>query len=207
MENGSTRRFTQPFLRTIIVLGVVAYLLSLGFLPFSRLDSRFLILALLTLGIGSRFSIKIPRVSAHISVSDSFIFLTLLLFGGEAAVIVAALDGLFTSLRFSRKPTTLLFNAAVVAFSTFATAELLWWSVGDVVALTSERYTPLYILALSVMAFGQYVFNSGIVAVCGAIKDGRPVWQTWSRNYLWTSVTYFAGAFAAGALAKLVGFV
>ncbi|HVG28999.1 MAG TPA: ATP-binding protein [Pyrinomonadaceae bacterium] len=207
MENVGTRRFALPFLRMIIVLGVVAYVLSLRFLPFSRLDTRFLILALLTLGVGSRFSIKIPRVSAHISVSDSFIFLTLLLFGGEAAVVVAALDGFFTSLRFSRKPLTLLFNGAVVAFSTFVTAEAVWWSVGDVVALTSGRYTPAFVLALSVMAFVQYAFNSGIVAVGGALKDGRPVWQTWRKNYLWTSVTYFAGAFAAGGLAEVVGFI
>jgi signal transduction histidine kinase/ActR/RegA family two-component response regulator len=207
MENGSTSRFTKPFLWTIIVVGVAAYVLSIRFLPAPRLDTRFLVLALLTLGVGSRFSIQIPRVSAHISVSDSFIFLTLLLFGGEAAVVVAALDGLFTSLRFSRKPQTLLFNAAVVSFSTFVTAEILWWGMGDVVALTSGRYTPSFILALSVMAFVQYVFNSGIVAVCGAMRQGRPVWQTWRSNYLWTSVTYFAGAFAAGGLAKLAGVI
>jgi signal transduction histidine kinase/CheY-like chemotaxis protein len=191
----------------IILLGAASYALSLAYIPAARLDARFVLLALLTLGIGSRFSIKIPRVSAHISVSDSFIFLTLLLFGGEAAVIVAALDGFFTSLRFSRKPRTLIFNASVVAFSTFATAEILWWTVGDVVALTRERYTPLFILALSVMAVVQYVVNSGIVAACGAFKDSQPFWQTWRKNYLWTSVTYFAGAFAAGVVAKLVGVV
>jgi signal transduction histidine kinase/ActR/RegA family two-component response regulator len=207
MENGSTRRFAKPFMRTIIVLGGAAYLLSLRFLPVSHLDTRFIVLALMTLGVGSRFSIQIPRVSAHISVSDSFVFLTLLLFGGEAAVIVAALDGLFTSLRFSRKPLTIIFNAAVVSFSTFVTAEILWWGVGDVVALTSGRYTPTFILALSVIAFVQYVFNSGIVAVYGALREGRPVWQTWKNNYLWTSVTYFAGAFAAGGLAKLAGLI
>jgi signal transduction histidine kinase/ActR/RegA family two-component response regulator len=207
METVNTNRFTQPFLKTIIALGVAAYLLSLWYLPVARLDARFLILALLTLAVGSRFSIPIPRVSAHISVSDSFIFLTLLLFGGEAAVVVAALDGLFTSLRFSRKPRTLLFNATVVAFSTFVTAELLHWTVGDMVALTSGRYTPSFILGLSVMALVQYAFNSGLVAIGGALKNGQPVWQTWRKNYLWTSITYFAGAFAAGALAKLVGVV
>jgi signal transduction histidine kinase/CheY-like chemotaxis protein len=207
MQAPDTRRTTQLFIRTMIVLGVAAYMISLWFMPLARLDARFVILALLTLGVGSRFSIRIPRVSAHISVSDSFIFLTLLLFGGEAAVVVAALDGFFTSLRFSRKPQTLLFNAAVVAFSTFATAEVLRWTVGDVVALTNGHYTPIYLLALSVMAFTQYAFNSGIVAACGAIRQRQAFWQTWVRNYLWTSVTYFAGAFAAGGLAKLVGVV
>jgi signal transduction histidine kinase/ActR/RegA family two-component response regulator len=207
MATFDAQRFKQPYMRMVIVLGVAAYLLSLRFLPMAQLDLRFVVLALLTLSVGSRFSIKIPRVSAHISVSDSFIFLTLLLFGGEAAVIVAALDGLFTSLRFSRKPHTLLFNACVVSFSTFATVEVLRWTVGDVVALTGGHYTSQFILALSVLASAQYVFNSGVVAVASALKDGQPLWQTWRKNYLWTSITYFTGAFAAGALAKLIGIV
>ncbi|MDT7542963.1 MAG: hypothetical protein QOE33_2867 [Acidobacteriota bacterium] len=205
MQTRDTSRLARLFMRTMIAIGGASYLLSLWFMPLARLDSRFVVLALLTLGVGSRFSIRIPRVSAHISVSDTFIFLTLLLFGGEAAVVVAALDGFFTSLRFSRKPQTLLFNAAVVSFSTFATAEILRWTVGDVVGLTSGHYTPLFLLALSLMAFAQYAFNSGIVAACGAMRQNRSFRETWVRNYLWTSVTYFAGAFAAGTLAKLVG--
>jgi signal transduction histidine kinase/ActR/RegA family two-component response regulator len=207
METLDARRLRKPYMRMIIVLGGVACLLSLGFLPVARLDLRFVVLTLLTLSICSRFSIQIPRVSAHISVSDSFIFLTLLLFGGEAAVVVAALDGFLTSLRFSRKLETLLFNAGVGALSTFATAEVIHWTVGDAVALTSGRYNSLFILALSVLAFTHYVFNSGVVAVASALKNADPLWQTWRKNYLWTSVTYLTGAFAAGALAKLIGVV
>ncbi len=54
------------------------------------------------------------------------------------------------------------------------------------------------------MALIQYATNSGIVAVCGALQAGRPIWQTWKKHYLWTSITYFAGASAAAVIAKLI---
>ena len=40
-----------------------------------------------------------------------------------------------------------------------------------------------------------------------ALKTDEPIWQTWRRHYLWTSLTYFAGACAAGFIAALVYFI
>jgi signal transduction histidine kinase/ActR/RegA family two-component response regulator len=194
-------------MRIISVLGGVACVLSLFFLPVERLDRRFFMLAALTLVVGARCSIRIPRVSAHISVSDTFTFLTILLFGGEAAVVVAALDGLFTSMRFSRNPRTICFNAAVVALSTFAAAEMLHWAVGDISLLSGGAYTATLVASLFVLTLCQYALNSGLVALAGALKAGQPFVRHWRQNYLWTSVTYFAGASAAGIIVKLIEFV
>ncbi|MCA1641397.1 MAG: response regulator [Acidobacteria bacterium] len=57
------------------------------------------------------------------------------------------------------------------------------------------------------MGLVQYVVNSGLIAVEKSIKTGRPLWATWRDFYLWTSVTYLAGASAAGLIARLVGTV
>lgn len=43
-----------------------------------------------------------------------------------------------------------------------------------------------------------------------AFKDNQPIWLTWKKHYVWTSVTYFAGAFGAAVIAELTvqgGFV
>ena len=72
-------------------------------LPVGQIDRRFIILGLAML-IGSRITIEIPRAKGHISVSDTFVFLTLLLFGGQAAVLLAATEALTSSRRFSKKP-------------------------------------------------------------------------------------------------------
>jgi diguanylate cyclase (GGDEF)-like protein/PAS domain S-box-containing protein len=54
------------------------------------------------------------------------------------------------------------------------------------------------------MALTQYVLNSWLIAVGVALKADQSVWQSWRANFLWTSLTYFAGAFGAALVGRLV---
>jgi signal transduction histidine kinase len=148
-------------------------------------------------------AVRIPRVSGRITVSDTLIFLTVLLYGGEAAVILSALEGVYASLRISRKPVTIFFNAAVLSVSTFLTAGALRVLFGAA-DLAGNDYSAYSLAAVFVMALVQYVTNTGLIAVEKALKLGERFWPTWKTYYLWTSVTYLAGASAAGATARLV---
>ncbi len=175
-----------------------------------RLDPRVIDITLVVLGIftiflSSRIIVPIPRFCSQISVSDTFIFLTLLLYGGEAAILLAATEALLSSFHFSRKPNTILFNWGCAACSTFITAQVLQKFFGDVIPVSSAPLSARFIAAVSVMALIQYAANSGIVAICGALKANQPIWLTWKKYYLWTSITYFAGAFAAAVIARLIG--
>jgi len=188
----------------IIVFGAAASAISVYQLSPGRLDARFVLLVLITLGLGSRLSIPIPRLSSHISVSDTLIFLTMLLYGGEAAILLAAAEAFCSSLSFSKKAATRVFNSAVMACATFITVWTLRLCFGSIVELPHEGFSANFVSALCVMALVQYISNSGLVAVLAACKTDLPVWHTWAKYYLWTSVTYFAGASAAGILARLV---
>src|SRR5215510_7708447 len=106
----------------IIGAGTLVWVGCLRSLHPSNLDQRFLFLAVITLGCGSRITIRIPRVKGLISVSDTFIFLAVLLFNQNAAVLLAGAEGLCSSVRFSKKFTTVLFNTAVMSCSTFVAA-------------------------------------------------------------------------------------
>jgi signal transduction histidine kinase/ActR/RegA family two-component response regulator len=186
----------------VVALGMGATLYSAGTLPLARLDVRFLLLGVLVC-ISSHVAVRIPRVSGRITVSDTLIFLTLLLYGGAAAVLLSALEGVYASLRISRKPVTILFNAAVLALSTFLTASALraLFGASD---LAGNDYSAYSLAAVFVMALVQYVANTGLIAVEKSLKLGERFWPTWKTYYLWTSVTYLAGASAAGATARLV---
>lgn len=172
-------------------------------LPLAQLDRRFVILAFATILVGSRITIEIPRTNYHISVSDTFIFLTLLLFGGQAAVLLAATEALTSSVRFSRKPIVALFNIGVMACSTGLTAAALHIGFGSPTSLP-QSYLPNLIAALSVMALVHYALNSGLVALSVALRLEQPFWFTWRTQFLWTSITYFAGASTAGIAARLI---
>jgi signal transduction histidine kinase/ActR/RegA family two-component response regulator len=192
----------RPFMWAVIALGTGAVVFSAAALPLARLDVRFLLLALLVC-VGSHGAVRIPRVSGRITVSDTLVFLALLLYGGPAAIMLSALEGVYASLRISRKPITILFNAAVLALSTFLTAAALraLFGAADVAA---NDYSPSALLAVFVMAFVQYAANTGLIAVEKSLKLGERFWPTWKTYYLWTSVTYLAGASTAGVTARLV---
>lgn len=172
-------------------------------LPVAQIDRRFVILAFAML-IGSRITIEIPRARGHISVSDTFVFLALLLFGGQAAVLLAAAEALTSSSRFSKKPIVALFNSGVMACSTGITAMVVHHCFGPTTQLW-DSYSPNLIVALCAMALAQYVLNSGLVAISVALKLGESLWVTWRTTFLWTSITYFAGASAAAIVAQLIG--
>ena len=203
MREATRQRLAKPYMWLIIGLGVSSCLYTISRIDFSELGLRFVALALLTLAFGSRVFVKIPRVSSQISVADTFMFLSLLLFNGDAAVLLAGADALSTSVRVTCKKLTIAFNVCVYFFATFLTVWTLRLAFGDISQLADPDYHSRYLMAVCLMAFVQYVANSGMVATGLALKTGQPIWQMWKENFLWTSLTYFAGASAAGIIAKL----
>ena len=200
-------KFFGPFLWIVIAAGTLAFLYSAIRLDFTQFDAHFAIVVALLLFLSSRITIPIPRLSSKISVSDTFVFLVLLLYGGPAAVIVGALEAFLSSLRFSRRPIIVAFNWASAAVSLLITSSVLELVFGSVITLRINPITAAFVAAICTMALTQYVCNSGIVAIGAALKTDQPIWQTWRKHYLWTSLTYFAGACAAGVIAGLVYFV
>src|SRR5947207_5169156 len=63
----------------------------------------------------------------------------------------------------------------------------------------------MYLVALCDQAVVHVLDNSALAAIRSALKAGQPVWSTWRENFLWTSLTYFAGASAAGIIARFIG--
>jgi signal transduction histidine kinase/ActR/RegA family two-component response regulator len=171
-------------------------------LDLQRLDLRFSVILAITLLISSRIIIPMPRFSSHISVSDTFIFLILLIYGSEAAILVAGAEAFLSSRRFSKKPVTIFFNWGCAVCSVFITAQVLQLCFGDVVLIRDWPFSATLIAATSTMALVQYSANSGMVAWFAALKSGAQFWPTWSKHFLWTSITYFAGASAAMITAK-----
>lgn len=199
------RKFTKPYLWSTICAGGLIYFLAAYRLDSKIVDLKLAVLAVITVFLSSRITIKIPQFRSQISVSDTFIFLTLLLYGGEAAILMAATEALVSTVRFSRKPLTILFNWGGAAWSACVTSYSLSFFFGDPVALNAGPLSARFITAVGLMALVQYATNSGIVAIGGALKAGAPIWQTWKKHYLWTSITYFAGASAAAVIAELMG--
>ena len=200
-------RFFGPFLWVVTGAGSLAFLYSLTQLNVAQFDSRFVILVAMALLLASQITVPIPRLSSQISVSDTFVFLLLLLYGGAAAVTVGAIEAALSSVRFSKKLRIVAFNFSAAAASIYITSAVMNGIFRNVVALRADPISATFGAAICTMALVHYATNSGLVAIGGALKTDQPIWQTWRKHYLWTSITYFSGAIAAGVIAALVYFI
>jgi diguanylate cyclase (GGDEF)-like protein/PAS domain S-box-containing protein len=197
METVDSRRFPQYLMRLVISLGAGGLLFSLYRLPVAKLGVPFMVLALVAVCAGARLSLRLPRGLGQVTMTESFIFLALLLFGGEAAILFAALVSLCVSLRFTKSMMSLLFNSAVAALSTFLIVWTLRFTYGPVEALAMTGHALGLFKTICFAVFIQSAFNSTLVAINGAYKINQPVWLTWPRTFLGSSLVYLGGALAA----------
>src|SRR5678815_2118352 len=193
---------TLSYMIAVIVAGIACVAWAIWRAPVELIDMRFMILVCFTLGLGSRISVRIPKLKSHISVSDSFIFLTLLIYGGELAILLAAAEATVSSWRFCRRYLTIGFNSAAMAVSTASVFAVL---------LASGLYNESnlhghngnvqnFVIVLSVIAMVQFVVNRFLATTYDSLAQKMPFWETWTKKYVWTFVTYFFGVLAAGFL-------
>jgi diguanylate cyclase (GGDEF)-like protein/PAS domain S-box-containing protein len=194
-------KLRKGYLYSVALIGAAVTAFCVYRMPFAQLGSRFAALALITLLVGSQITIKIPGARGQIAVSDTFIFLAILLFGVEAAVVLAAAEAFCSSVRFSKKASVLFFNAGVMALSTFITASTFYAAFPGV--NIHGGFSPNLFAGLCVMALLQYVLNTGPIAVGVALRANQGVWQSWRANFLWSSLTYFAGVVGAAIVGRL----
>jgi diguanylate cyclase (GGDEF)-like protein/PAS domain S-box-containing protein len=207
MQQRSEKQFYSPYVWAVVMIGALVLVEAVRQLGAQPLGARFWLLGLATVLIAPHISVKFFRVNSHISISDVFIFLALLLLGREAAVVIGAAESLYASLRITKKPLTMAFNAAAMACSTFITATASTAIVGPLAQLADTDYSARLIAATCVMGAVQYFSNSWLVATAASFWMGKPVLATWKKHYVWASVTYLAAASAAAITFKLIGLI
>ncbi|HEX7314713.1 MAG TPA: ATP-binding protein [Pyrinomonadaceae bacterium] len=184
--------------------GAAACLFSAWGLRWSQLDWSFAAVAFVAVCVGARAIVKIPRVKGEVTATDTFVFLTMLLYDGEAAVLLAVVEALVSSVRITKTWLTVFFNAGLMGCSTFAAVWAARALFGPIPTAVTGEFTARGIGLLCALALVQYATNSGLAAVREALRDSKSVWRTWRDSYLWISVTTVAAASAAMIAARLI---
>jgi diguanylate cyclase (GGDEF)-like protein/PAS domain S-box-containing protein len=200
----SDKKFHLPFrlyLWVMIILGAAGCLVCARHLT---PHPHYLVLALVTVGFGSRLNVRIPRINGFVSASDVFTFAAALLFGGEAALLLASAESFASSLRHNKTKLFHFYNAGVMACSWWLTLEALRLCFGSLITLAAAPLAGKFILAVALMALVQYAANSGLIAAGLALRFCRRFWPTWKEHFLYAALTYLAAASAAGFAVKLI---
>lgn len=168
-------------------------------------DVYVLLLGVLTVAVGSRTIIQIPRFRSHISVSDTFIFLTLLLYGGPCAVLLATIEAGVSARRFCNRKLTVFFNAALLAISTTVVVLVLQalglYTQGQLRGRGDDRAS--FLIILSMVALTQFLVNTSLASLYDRFTSGLELWETWKSKYVWSFFSYFIGAASAGLIVQV----
>ena len=193
----------QIYVASVAALGLIAIGICIATLYETPVSSEWFFLALLTLLTGS-FTVAVPGLPARISVSETFVFTSVLLFGTSAGTLTVALDTLVATLAAKRKapqaPLKLLFNLASAALSIWIAGTVFYAISGlEPLSITSAPL-PKILGPLVAMTSIYFVLNSALVAGALSFEKGQSPFQIWRRNFLWLSVNYFGGASVAALL-------
>jgi len=163
------------------------------------LNAWALVLAILTV-VSGRFIIKVPGQPATVTVSEVFIFSSVLLFGPAPATITVALDGLWTSVsQEQRRIYRALFNIAEPAISTFVAGTIFFWIARTGPFWGQPPSTASLTLAAIAMSATYFLLNSVLQATAVALESGAGLWTIWRPHALYLGLNYYA----AGSLATL----
>jgi putative nucleotidyltransferase with HDIG domain len=190
-------RIGRFYISAVIGAGALAIAHSTVTLVDQPADWDWLILAALVVLSGS-FSVKVPSVSARLSVSEAFVFAAVLLFGAHVGTVIVAVDSLILTSWLRRSSRSLLravFNMASGALAISLAASLLGWLL-PIFPAASARLEQLLVPVLA-FALTYFGINSWLIAIAVALEQRKSPVMIWRTNFLWLSLNYLGGASVA----------
>jgi len=198
-QNRTGLKLGVVYLTGVITAGLAVIAHSLTRTIMDPPGLEWLLLVALTLFSGS-FTVKIPGISARLSVSETFVFSSALLFGPAAGTLTVVLDALvilFWLNRSTRSPSRLLFNVTAPALA-FWIAAVAFFSLTNITPGTVQvQNLRVLVVPLFIFALLYFLINTWLVA--GALAWERRLFAPtiWLKNFAGLSINYFVGSSVA----------
>jgi putative nucleotidyltransferase with HDIG domain len=181
----------KTYVAVVIASGFIALAHSAAAVSDSPPPRGWFVLAALTLLTGS-LTLKIPTVSARLSVSEVFVFAAVLWFGAGVATFVVVLDALVGALwQRNRTGLRVLFNVCAGASAIWIAAHIY-----GVVAPSSPGRPAVddLLFPVGVLAVSYFAINSLLVATAVALEHRTSPLEMWRRNFLTLNLNFLVGA-------------
>jgi diguanylate cyclase (GGDEF)-like protein/putative nucleotidyltransferase with HDIG domain len=192
------------YVLAVIIAGAAVIAHSIYRLHVHPVSNQWLLLAALTLLSGS-FTVKVPKVPSSISVSETFVIISVLVFGPAAATITVAFEGMIISfwiLRRSHEVYRTFFNMGAAAISIWTASHLFFFLIRQPTIQGLNIISIDFLLPLAVFTTAYFVLNSSTVALAVALSNKTRPMRVWKDNFAWLSLNYFGGASVAVLLVQ-----
>jgi putative nucleotidyltransferase with HDIG domain len=202
---------TKAYVVVVICAGALTVAQSLHALVVHDTPWDWTLLALLTLVSGSA-TVKLPGLPATFSVSETFVFTSVLLFGVPAGTITVALDALVICVWSYRRNDPLykiFFNLFALPLTIWTAAQIFfslpnWPPLLSRIEPLYQNPTPIPIVQLLgpliLLAVTYFALNSWLIAFAIALERNLSPIRIWRTNFALLSLNYFGGASVAAFL-------
>jgi putative nucleotidyltransferase with HDIG domain len=192
---------TRAYVAAITAAGFSIVALSVYDLSVNHPSPQLAWLALLTL-LSGFLPVKLHKVYANISVSETFVFCGTLLFGPSAGALLVLLDVAMIWARLARKEIVwhrMWFSLAANPLCLWVAATALFAVAGTPPLASLPAQLPGVRMTLGLVCFATLYFllNTTIIALAIAFDQNQSPFQIWSKHFSRLWLNYWAGASVA----------
>ncbi len=200
MESEIRKKWAKHYVDVLIAVGLATLAWSVFRLTDSLPSLSLLLLALVTYIVSRHVTISIPGTKGEVTIHDTFVLVGLFMHGVEAGTLLGAISGFGASAHCAKTKRTLLVNTAMMTLSVFLAGRSTQWIIGEKLTRVTESSgeAGLFIFALGFLALVYFAVNTGTISLALSIRTGQSIFELWRDGFLWSSVTHFVGALAAG---------
>lgn len=194
------------FLIIFVALGCL--LLAAANVQLETFASNFILYCAFTFFITPYMSVQMPRGKYALSFSDSIIFLSFIFYGGQAAIVLSAVESLAGCIYLRKQhikfsPWIVPFNisSSVISTSlTFLASSLLLRAFG----ITQQEAVSKHLIpAIGILAIVQFFSSSILAASLSFLNHSESLLKLWKKECFPISLTQIGGAGLAIIIYKL----
>ena len=194
----------RAYVTTVTIAGATTVALSLRDLLIGNIPLEWLALALMTV-VSASAPIRLHSIPVALSVSETFVFASSILFGPAAGTLTVALDaGVISFWSFTRGQPLykVVFNVCALPLTIWLAAHL-FFLVADFQPLFGSSY-PIRIqqllIPLVLCTVAYFLLSSWIITIAIALERRLAAFDIWRENFAWISLNYFGGASVAALI-------
>lgn len=192
---------TGFFVAVVSATGLMVLVYACCALAVRPLNLEWILLTAVTVLVVPRVDVGALRARSGISLFDTLIFVSVLLFGTHASVILAGLGSAACAIQFREGRRIIVFRTAVMSVSIFAASSTATLILGDVQQLASDPGRLIF--GAGIVTVIHLASSSGMISVASAAATGRSFTASWRELFLWSSFSALAGAASACLIVRL----
>lgn len=186
----------------VSILGLICVFFYLPKLDSEILDWKYILFVLFTIAAAPKMTLEIPRTSTYLSFSNSMVYLAFLLFGGNTAVFISALQTFSECYTLKRKGVVFSryafsYNIASSLISIAITSQIWLFLKNQQILASQFNDLSSVITTLFALAISQFLTNSIFGSIFYSLKNKVGIFEWWRKIGFSVLPSLIVGAFFA----------